>query len=73
MAKQQDAPGVAARVSRHRKKMRGQGLRPIQMWVVDTRQPGFAEEARRQGAAVAQSAHEADDQAFIDAVSDLDV
>ena len=53
--------------------MREQGLRPIQMWVVDTRQPGFAEEARRQGAAVAQSAHEADDQAFIDAVSDLDV
>ena len=73
MANQQDSSGVAARVSRHRKKMREQGLRPIQMWVVDTRQPGFAEEVRRQGAAVAQSAHEADDQAFIDAVSDLDV
>lgn len=43
------------------------------MWVIDTRHPDFAEEARRQGAAVAQSAGEADDQAFIDAISDLDV
>ncbi|WP_419945053.1 antitoxin MazE family protein [Candidatus Poriferisodalis sp.] len=73
MAKQQDVSGVATRVSRHRKKLREQGLRPIQMWVIDTRHPDFAEEARRQGAAVAQSAGEADDQAFIDAISDLDV
>ena len=73
MAEQQDASGVAARVSRHRKKLREQGLRPIQMWVIDTRHPDFVEEARRQSAATAASEHAADDQAFIDAISDLDV
>jgi hypothetical protein len=29
--------------------MRQAGLRPIQIWVPDTRKPGFAEECRRQG------------------------
>lgn len=37
------------------------------------RSPGFAKEARRQSALVAASPHEADDQAFVDAISvDLD-
>ena len=68
-----DTSPIAARVSKHRKRMRRQGLRPVQVWVADTRRPGFAAEARRQSAAVARSPHEAEDQAFIDAVSDLDV
>jgi len=33
---------------RYRAKMRAMGLRPIQIWVPDSRQPGFAEECRRQ-------------------------
>jgi hypothetical protein len=45
-------------------------LRPIQIWVPDTRSPAFAAEAHRQSAAVAASPHELDDQAFIDAISD---
>ena len=28
--------------------LRAAGLRPIQIWVPDTRRPGFAEEVRRQ-------------------------
>jgi hypothetical protein len=36
------------RVAAHRAELRRQGLRPIQIWVPDTRAPGFAEEARRQ-------------------------
>jgi len=52
--------------------LRRQGLRPIQIWVPDVRSPEFKAEAHRQSAAVAQSAQEAEDQAFIDAVSDLD-
>ena len=45
---------VAARerVRKHREALRAQGLRPIQIWVPDTRRPGFAEEARRQSLAV---------------------
>ncbi|WP_420444535.1 antitoxin MazE family protein [Candidatus Poriferisodalis sp.] len=73
MEEQPDTSPIAARVSKHRKRMRRQGLRPVQVWVADTRRPGFAAEARRQSAAVARSPHEAEDQAFIDAVSDLDV
>jgi Antitoxin MazE-like len=39
---------IAKRVAKHRAKLRTAGLRPIQIWVPDTRQPGFAKEARRQ-------------------------
>lgn len=57
------------KVRRHRERLREQGLRPVQIWVPDTRAPGFAEEARRQSAAVAASGHATEDQAFVDAIS----
>ncbi len=38
----------ADRVRRSRDKMRAAGLRPIQIWVPDTRAPHFAAECRRQ-------------------------
>lgn len=60
------------KVRAHRARLRSQGLRPIQIWVPDVRAPGFADEARRQSLAVAQSAHAKEDQDFIDAVSELD-
>jgi hypothetical protein len=58
-----------AKVRAHRARLRAQGLRPIQIWVPDTRSPEFAAEARRQSLRLARSRHEADDQAFIDAIS----
>jgi len=58
------------KVGEHRARLRAQGLRPIQIWVPDVRAPAFRAEARRQSLAVASSAPAADDQAFIDAVSD---
>ena len=58
------------KVQAHRDRMRRQGLRPIQIWVPDTRSPDFAAEAHRQSLAVAMSAQEEDDQAFIDSISD---
>ena len=60
------------KVRAHRERLRRQGLRPIQIWVPDVRAPGFRDEARRQSLAVATSPGEAQDQAFIDAVSDTD-
>jgi hypothetical protein len=57
------------KVRRHRERLRELGLRPVQMWVPDTRAPAFAEEARRQSAAVAASEHAREDQAFLDAIS----
>jgi hypothetical protein len=52
-----------------RARMRARGLRPIQIWVPDTRAPGFAAEAARQMRVLAESRHAADDQAFVDAIS----
>lgn len=57
------------KVRARRERMRRQGLRPIQIWVPDTRSPTFATEAHRQSLAVARSPHHDEDQAFIDAVS----
>ncbi|MEQ8716618.1 MAG: antitoxin MazE family protein [Acidimicrobiales bacterium] len=69
MAAPQENAGVKGRVREHRRRLRAQGLRPVQIWVPDVRSPEFDGEARRQSAAVAASAHDAKDQAFIDAVS----
>jgi hypothetical protein len=57
------------KVRAFRARLRGQGLRPIQIWVPDVRAPGFRAEAHRQSLAVAVSSQEKDDQAFIDSVS----
>jgi len=58
-----------AKVREHRAKLRGLGLRPYQIWAPDTRSPAFLAEASRQSRAIAASADEAEDQAFIDAIS----
>jgi hypothetical protein len=58
------------KVRAHRARLRKQGLRPIQIWVPDTRSPAFAKEARRQSLAVARSSQAGEDQDFIDAVTD---
>jgi len=38
----------AKHVQRYRDRMRRAGLRLVQLWVPDSRKPGFAEECRRQ-------------------------
>nr|MBS0019707.1 antitoxin MazE family protein [Gammaproteobacteria bacterium] len=59
---------VNTRVKRHRDTLRAAGLRPIQIWVPDTRRPGFDEEVRRQCAIVAAAdAEDLDLQDFMDA------
>ncbi len=58
------------RVRTYRQRMRARGLRPIQIWVPDTRTVAFRTEAHRQSLAVAQSALAHEDQDFIDAISD---
>lgn len=58
-----------AKVRSYRERMRAKGLRPIQIWVPDTRTSKFAAEARRQSRLVARSSYAQADQAFIDAIS----
>ncbi len=65
---------VADRVHKHRAALRAAGLRPVQIWVPDTRSPGFAEECRRQSRLIAE-ADKADTemQRFMDeALADVD-
>lgn len=49
------ATSVAARVQKRRSALRMAGLRPVQIWVPDTRQPGFAQECRRQSQIASQA------------------
>lgn len=46
---------VNSRVQKHRDALRKAGLRPVQIWVPDTRRPNFAEECRRQACIAAQA------------------
>jgi hypothetical protein len=57
------------RVRQYRERLRRQGLRPVQIWVPDIRAPEFIAQAHRQSLAIAASEREADDQAFVDAIS----
>ncbi len=44
---------IGKRAQKRRDVLRASGLRPIQIWVPDTRRPGFTEECRRQSLIVA--------------------
>jgi len=49
------ATPVAERVQKRRTALRMAGLRPVQIWVPDTRRPNFAAECRRQSKLAAQA------------------
>ncbi|MGB3289210.1 MAG: antitoxin MazE family protein [Burkholderiaceae bacterium] len=62
------ASHVNDRVRKHRQSLRMSGLRPIQIWVPDTRQPNFDAECRRQSTLAAQAdAMDTETQALLDA------
>lgn len=65
---------VSDRVQKHRDALRAAGLRPVQIWVPDTRRPGFADECRRQAAVIASAERlDADLSEFMEAAAaDLD-
>lgn len=60
---------VKHRVGEYRRRMREQGLRPVQVWVPDVRTEAFAAEARRQALTVARADEGSDDQEFVEAIS----
>jgi hypothetical protein len=69
MAEQARRKTSRERVKAHRERLRKKGLRPIQIWVPDVRSRRFKTEAHRQSLAIATSALEKEDQAFIDDIS----
>ena len=58
------------KVRSHRTRLRAKGMRPITLWVPDVRSPKFAAEARRQCLLANNSRYAAQDQAWIDSMSD---
>ncbi len=65
---------VTERVRKRRDALRMAGLRPVQIWVPDTRRAGFAAECQRQSLlAVAADEADVETQALMDqALSDVD-
>ncbi len=60
--------GVAKRVQKHWEALRAMGLRPLQIWVPDTRRKGFTEECRRQSRAIVNDPHEQEVMDWIETV-----
>ena len=65
---------TSERVQKHRGSLRASGMRPIQIWVPDTRAQGFAHECHRQSLlALAAESNDADFASFMDdALADVD-
>ncbi len=63
---------ISGRVQKHRAGLRACGLRPIQIWVPDTRCPGFAEECRRQSRLLRDDPDEEDTLTGLSAAADTD-
>ncbi|NTW53907.1 MAG: antitoxin MazE family protein [Chlorobaculum sp.] len=61
---------VSERVKQHREKLRQSGLRPVQLWVPDTRRPGFELECRRQSNLLKGDAQEKEMLEFLEEAAD---
>ncbi len=63
---------ATARVQKHRAALRASGLRPVQIWVPDTRAPGFAEECRRQSLLIRNDPQEQEILEWIEHAADIE-
>lgn len=61
---------TADRVQKHRAGLRAAGLRPVQIWVPDTRSTGFADECRRQSLALQDDPQETEMANWLEAAAD---
>jgi hypothetical protein len=63
---------VSQRVQKHRDGLRAAGLRPVQIWVPDTRREDFALECRRQSRLVQHDAHETETLEWLSQAADTE-
>jgi len=63
---------AAERVQKHRAGLRAAGLRPVQIWVPDTRRSDFAAECRRQSLMLRNDPQEADILGWLEAAADTE-
>ena len=61
-----------SRVSAFRARLRKAGLRPVQIWVPDSRRAGFVEECRRQSQCLQGDPQETEIVEWLDQVADRD-
>lgn len=61
---------ISERVKKYRDNLRASGLRPVQIWIPDTRKKGFADECRRQSLLLANDAQEIEILDWLGEVSD---
>jgi hypothetical protein len=66
------ATPVTARVHKRREALRRAGLRPVQIWVPDTRRPSFAQECHRQSELLRNDNQEGAVLDWIEAASDTE-
>ncbi len=66
------ATSISERVQKRRDAMRQAGLRPIQLWVPDTRRPTFAAECHRQSMLLRSDPQETEVLNWIDSAADLE-
>jgi hypothetical protein len=66
--------GIAAteRVRKHREQLRAAGLKPVQIWVPDTRSESFRRKCERESLSLAGDPLEAETLAWIAEVADTD-
>ena len=64
------ATATSERVQKHRTALRESGLRPVQIWVPDTRRAGFAQECRRQSMLLQSDAQEPESTNWLEASAD---
>lgn len=72
MAVPHEEPGSRRRVREHRRRLRAQGLRPIQIWVPDTRAPRFGATLHRQVARLRGKPEERDAFDLIESIGDAE-
>ena len=63
---------VTERVRKHRDQLRADGLKPIQIWVPDTRSESFRQKCERESLSLTADPLEADTLAWIAEVADTD-
>ncbi len=63
---------VTERVEKRRAALRLAGLRPVQIWVPDTRRPLFAEECHRQSASLLNDPQESETLRWAESAADAE-
>jgi hypothetical protein len=63
---------VTVRVRKHREQLRAEGLKPIQLWVPDTRSQSFRQQCERESLSLAGDSLEAETLGWIAEIADTD-